>query len=65
MVRVSKEFTVVMSADPGGPADDVQRSPEATPLANEHGQPRYEQLMGEWRCDLRLGDVAGPKTDRG
>jgi hypothetical protein len=48
--------------DIGEPAYDVQRSPEGTPLTGEHGQPKYQQLMGGWRYGLRLGDFAVPKA---
>jgi hypothetical protein len=61
-LRLAPEAIAGSRLDIDEPAYDFERSVDGTPLTDEHGQPKYRQLMGGWRYGLRLHDFVGPEA---
>jgi hypothetical protein len=58
--RLSPEAIAGSRLDIDESAYDFERSGDGTPLTDDHGQPKYRQLMGGWRYGFHLRDFVGP-----
>jgi hypothetical protein len=62
--RVSPAAIAGSRFEIGEQAYEVQRRPDGTPLKDERGQPRYEQIIGGWQYGFLLRDFARTGSDK-